>query len=124
MKKRFSCVFGLALCAALALAGCGKIEKDQCKDNLMKTSFALRTYLMENGNGLPTPEALEKGRTAENGVSVCPGTKKQYEFLIPANTQVDMDAMAKDTGNPKYRAIRCPEHGYVLYLYGGVEEEK
>ena len=137
MKKRFSCVFWIALCAGLLLAGCDKLKNQgeaNAKANEDKANAQAEKMV---GNKLPDQKqthygkAMEKGRDTEcrnnlrnlgqmmiandgdlhGGSASCPAGG-DYEFLVNGRVR-------SNSGTVK--VLRCPNHNFVLYSDGHVE---
>ena len=137
MKKRFSCVFGIALCAGLLLTGCDKLKNQgeaNAKANEDKANAQAEKMV---GNKLPDQKqthygkAMEKGRDTEcrnnlrnlgqmmiandgdlhGGSASCPAGG-DYEFLVNGRVR-------SNSGTVK--VLRCPNHNFVLYSDGHVE---
>ena len=141
--KKFSCVFGIALCAGLLLAGCGKTlnkalkkaqgkaKRTECVNNLKQMSACVIQYLNDNRACMPSIENLERGKYIQKGAAsdpksfvCCPETHQQYEVLIPPQTRVNNPQFQNGKSPSQIQMIHCPKHGHVVYLDGVVEEQK
>lgn len=128
MRHRFLLIAGIALCAVVLLAGCGKpeakpaekpqapakaqtaygsaMERARSTECLMRL-MGLKPYLMMVGDYLPASrEEFAKTGCPDEMLS-CPGGEK-YEFLV--------EGKVRNSGKVPF--LRCPTHALVLYSDG------
>lgn len=134
MRNGFLQVAGIALCAVVMLAGCGKPEakpaakpeapsraqtaygsamerarSTECLTRMM----GLKTYLVMGGDYLPASrEEFAKAGCPDEMLS-CPGGEK-YEFLVKGKV--------RNAGKVPF--LRCPTHELVLYSDGTASSGK
>ena len=151
MKKRFSRVFGLALCAGLLLTGCDKLKaKGDAKANTAeaKANAQAQAAVRRVAPGQAQTvygKSMEKGRSADcqnnmrnlsQYLMMCgdylPTSAREFTqngcpgetLRCPAGGDYEFLVKGRTRNAGKVPVLRCPKHGLVLCSDGSTASDR